>query len=688
MFNRGNHSRIMRLPAIALLLLCLMSGTVLPGMKAYAAGGTPWEDSSIRGDFPSEDTLDLKDDFYLAVNRPFLMERKTDPETGIASAWDDVNVLSESRLQGIATDPALTGNAAALVRHTYAMLMDYDTRNALGIAPGLPYLQAAASIGSIADAAGYEADPERNLSGLTMVRFAAGRPAAGTDRRPVVLARASLSLKDPAEYTATSPAGAKLRAYQEQAAACILERAGFSEEEIRTILKDCMEWETLLASHCRPDVSLKASAGNGAELLTAAQVRELAPDYPLEAVLEAWGFPENQNYLVPDPGYLSYLGTVYDEDHWEGIRAYYLVHTALSLVTDLDETVLKEVREADEAVYGPSAEKTRSETAMLLTRSWLPEALQCAYAENYLTDEERDGIRALVRRILDSYEEIIRQQDWMSRGAKKEAIRKLDRMTIHAVMPEQLPDQSALKEKAFAAATVVQLHQILRLDAVRRQAQLVETGQDPEQWDLSVEPVSEANAWYSATDNTIHIPGGILEGIYYAPDQTVEQRLGGIGSIIGHEVSHAFDPSGAAYNADGKLSVWWNAADRQRFHERAQKIIRYYNGMIPDRDFGPENGSRICAEAIADLGGMKCTLQIAETIPGFDYNQYFCTYAGLFARKSTREAEWTAMMTQSYPLDYLRCNTVVQQFEEFYTTYGISEGDGMYLAPEGRIGMW
>ncbi len=217
-----------------------------------------------------------------------------------------------------------------------------------------------------------------------------------------------------------------------------------------------------------------------------------------------------------------------------------------------------------------------------------------------------------------------------------------------------------------------------------KQAETVNQPVDRTEW---IAAPQDVNAYYYPLDNSINIPAGILGGIFYNDQMPREEKLGHIGTMVAHEISHAFDTSGRQYDETGNLRNWWTEDDYRRFHERAQKLVDYYNGFEPIQGFRVR-GAMLDTEAIADLAGVKCMLRIAADEADFDYDLFFRTIASNWRCLTSRETEAYCIEQDSHPLAYLRTNAVVVQFEEFHRTYGTKEGDGMYLAPQYRLEVW
>ena len=157
--------------------------------------------------------------------------------------------------------------------------------------------------------------------------------------------------------------------------------------------------------------------------------------------------------------------------------------------------------------------------------------------------------------------------------------------------------------------------------------------------------------------------------------------------IVGHEITHAFDRSGAMTDKNGNMVQWWTDGEMAAFMEKNRKLADYFSAIHPWEGVS-WNGDTKTGEACADMGGMKCMLMLAKEKEDFDYDLFFRSYAECHLLKLTPEYAMAAKFPDVHPLNYLRVNTVLQQFDEFLDFYGIKEGDGMYLAPEDRVNIW
>ena len=309
----------------------------------------------------------------------------------------------------------------------------------------------------------------------------------------------------------------------------------------------------------------------------------------------------------------------------------------------------------------------------------------CAYMEKYgYANSER--IASFCREVIDTYREMLRQTEWLSDETKEKAIEKLDKMDIRVIYPDKWEDDSMVritpkKEGGSYAKAQEEFVRTLR----DFEQELYAKPADPELW---ITDILQSNAAYVFGENAFYIYAGYLGEEIYRSDMTIEELYGGLGHTIAHEISHAFDPKGALYDADGNMADWWTPEDKDAFRERTKKLIAWYDSVTAFDDGTACSGTLWQAEAVADMAGLKCLLKMAGKTEGFDYDRFFRADAAFWRRLDTLPKAQMITLRDSHPLHYLRGNATMQQFDEFLETYDIQPGDGMYLAPEDRITVW
>ena len=194
------------------------------------------------------------------------------------------------------------------------------------------------------------------------------------------------------------------------------------------------------------------------------------------------------------------------------------------------------------------------------------------------------------------------------------------------------------------------------------------------------------NAYNNIGSNSMVILQGLIEGDVFGKEESKEGELAVLGMIVGHEISHAFDVTGANYDKNGEYKNWWTAEDKIAFQNKTKKITEYFNSIEVLRGVHC-NGARNNGEASSDMGGIRVALHLAKKIDNFNYDKFFTEFAKAWLRTISLD-NMMDYVEDEHPLSYLRVNVTLSQFDEFIDTYNIKPGDGMYIAPSNRIAIW
>ncbi|BDP45616.1 hypothetical protein EfmJHP9_04860 [Enterococcus faecium] len=206
---------------------------------------------------------------------------------------------------------------------------------------------------------------------------------------------------------------------------------------------------------------------------------------------------------------------------------------------------------------------------------------------------------------------------------------------------------------------------------------------DRSEWEMSADTV---NAYYHPFRNVIVFPAAILQAPFYSLEQSSSANYGGIGAVIAHEISHAFDNNGALFDEYGNLNNWWTEEDLTQFQNKAQAMIEEFDGL-PFAD-GKVNGKLTVSENIADAGGLSCALEAAKTESDLSIEEFFVNWATIWRTKAKKEYQQLLLQIDVHAPAKLRANVQPKNLDEFYETFGITEQDAMYLAPEKRVRIW
>lgn len=651
--------------------------------QTQTGGGIPWIDSNLKDNITANMELSPKEDFHLYVNHQWLLENEIPEGYTLAGPFLDVYMDTTQKAQALLEDETIEGHEAALCRELYQTWLDWDQRNALGMEPVMERVKDIQSIQSIEELSAFLCDEERSRNVPAFLGCVNSADYNDASSYVVNVVNEGLLLEDSAEYEKRTEQGERYEKAYRELGAVMLKKAGFSQEEAEMVLEQTLELETELAGGIltmeelmSPDVYERVN-----NVYTMEELKSLCSHYPLTEIIQSMGYGNGERLSVAQPEYFTILDGLYNEENLEKIKSYMLFNYLTSMASRLDQEAFDAQIQFANTVEGSTGRLPDEEYAFWVVMKYLTQPLSRAYIEKYDASKEKQDIVRMCEEIIGMYRRMLENQEWMSEETRQMALEKLDNIKINAVYPDEWEDYSGLSIEGVSL--IEALNAIGDFETARdwkRTNQKV----DRDEWNINT---LESNACYIPQNNSINIFLGILGSEFYREDMTEEQLYGGIGSVIGHEISHAFDTSGAQFDKEGNLSNWWTDEDLAAFQERADRLIAYYDGITAYGGYQVP-GKNIQTEAIADMAGTKCILMIAEEKEGFDYDSFFRQYASLWKELSSPEREYSNLNQDPHPLNYLRTNVTLQQYEEFYETYDIQPGDTMYLAPEDRVAVW
>ncbi len=416
------------------------------------------------------------------------------------------------------------------------------------------------------------------------------------------------------------------------------------------------------------------------------------PNIPiLETLEKVDGYTAMDRYLIPEPTALERLNALYTEENLPLMRDYLILHGIFQMAEALDWESYALVVDCQEMISGGApVEMSREDYSesevyadLKINLGW---PVSKFYVEKHTNPEDKARISTLVDEIVTAYYGIIEDAGFISDKTRAGAVAKLDSMVRNVLYPDSWEPYSfedvnfASKEEGgrlWEAWRAIKKHEHQKsvAEAVRPSDRTI--------WDLL--PL-EGNCGYTPGANSFTIKAAFAQAPNYRPDMSDEELYAYMGPAIAHEISHAFDAYGAKYDKDGNITDWWTEADYAAFNEKNENLAAYFNAMHPweGQNF---NGEAMVGEACADMAALKCMLRIAAGKPDFDYDRFFRAYADRCATRETLDMAM-ARLEDEHPMNYLRINTNLQQYDEFLDFYGITEGDNMYLAPEDRVAIW
>ncbi len=627
-----------------------------------------------------------KDDFYAAVNKEAL-DSSVIPEGQMNSGtlYDMMN--DDSRVSGIIEEAAKEkhqkGSPEQKIGDFYNNILDWDARNAAGITPVKPYLEAIDGAQTLDEVLAVADRMKRELYQAGLRTFGLTIDAKDSNRYIVTFSSIAPSLsKDIYEKDGGKEKDAFLKYLK-----ALLVLGGYAEEDAERQAKLYWEADRVLAA-AKLEQQDYGNVEKIYNIFTFSELKEMFPKAGLDSAYAISGLAESSQILVSDVGLLKAAAPYFSEEHVDYLKT----RLRIELLAGFGGTLNREFQDAAETyqqeLLGTSGSITDEYRASQIVQQQFGAEIGRVYAEKYFSPEAKADVEEMVHEFLEIYEQRIRGLDWMSEATKEKAVEKLHSMSIKVGYPDDddwddsmdAVDIKSVAEGGSYFANMVEIARVTREYLIDMQGKPV----DKSIWAMNVYTV---NACYIAQFNEIVFPAGILRAPMYDVNNTREQNLGGIGYIIAHEITHAFDNNGAKFGKDGNAEDWWTAEDYAAFQKLCSRVVAHYDGAEGSNGVACK-GELTLSENIADLGAAACVTEAAKRMENPDFKQLFETMARSWESTATRSTRQYVAQVDVHAPDKLRVNRVLVNLPEFYEAFDIGPGDGMYVAPEDRVLIW
>ena len=407
-------------------------------------------------------------------------------------------------------------------------------------------------------------------------------------------------------------------------------------------------------------------------------------------MLQQMGYEDVEQICARYPERLQALAAQLNEASLENIRDYLYTKVIVEAAPYLSEAFTQARFDLNYVLYGtyPVNLDTQAVSAVM---NDMTDYVSQLYMETYGNDDTVADVRAMCEEIRDAFRTRIEALDWMSDATKEMALRKLEAMDFYIGGPDAANDASALDEAEILApedgGSYFSNAMAIRKAELAADSQLGSMPVNVEQYAWQGIGAIADNWFYEWEVNAVVLPMAGLQAPMYDPTASEEENLAALGWFIAHEITHAFDSTGANYDETGSLSNWWTEADRAQFDALCEEVVVYYDGWECAPGIATDGGLTL-RENISDLGAMSCLMDIAATQPDFDYEAFFEKMARILV--ATYSREWLAYVAVADPHSAggVRVNRLLSSCDAFYDTYDVQPGDGMYVAPEDRVGIW
>jgi putative endopeptidase len=579
--------------------------------------------------------------------------------------------------------------------NVYKTYMDTISRNKQGIEPLKPYLAKINNVKNVADIYKLMTEMEPK-GGIGFFGVGIGADAKDSNKNVVYLGTGALGLPDREYYVSDDKDSKEKREKYALHVARMLEFIGEKPTDAKADADHILALEIAMAKPRFDRVEMRDNRKTY-NPMTVVELQKLTPSMNWKTYLDGIGITNLESIVVMQPKYVNALEALLKNTNIEDLKAYMrwtLLRSAAGLLSNDLERANWEFY--SKTLQGAIKERPRHERALQVVNRTVGEALGKLYVEQKFPAEAKDKAKKMIQNVILAYETRINNLAWMSDETKKKAIEKLKKITIKIGYPDKWKDYSKLEIKSIEnGGNYFENMQNVSSWNFQKDLEDLKKPVDKTTWGMSPQTV---NAYYNPSYNEIVFPAAILQPPFYNYKADEAVNYGGIGAVIGHEISHGFDDSGARYNADGNLVDWWTENDLKQFTALGGALADQYSALEPLPGTHVD-GKFTLGENIGDLGGVNAAydgLQLylkqnpnQKKIDGYTPEQrFFISWATVWRSKMRDEAIKNQVKTDPHSPGMYRAYVPLTNVDVFYKAFDIKPGDKLYVVPEKRVKIW
>ncbi len=649
--------------------------------------------------------MDLKtrpnDDFHRFVNGKWLDKTQIPADRTRWGSFDelrkntdeDVMSLLKEAMNNKNIDPkSETGKVVSL----YKSILDTVSRNKIGLKPLQNYLEDIDKVQNTNDLMNLisKVYPEASVGFFGAF---VGTDAKNSNRNVVSVGIGSVGLPDREYYVSDSKDNQEKREkYLAHLAKMFSKFLNYTNSEAQIHAQKILALETALIKPTLDRVE-RRDRRKTYNPMSIADLQKLFPENNWDTYFSKMGIKKLDSVIVSQPKYLTELDKILKEnkvDEWKAYMKWTILRgMANRLSTELEKANWEFY---DKTLTGAIKQRPIEERALAVVNGSLGEALGKLYIAKKFPKEAKEKAKEMIANVFKAYENRINNLPWMSAETKKNALIKLNKFRVKIGYPDKWKDYSGL-ELLSPDAGGTYFENAIALSKWNSKENIAKLYKpvDKEEWGMSPQTV---NAYYNATNNEIVFPAAILQPPFYDYKADDAVNYGGIGGVIGHEISHGFDDSGSRYNAEGNLKNWWTDEDLKSFNSLGGALADQYSTLQPLPGIYVD-GKFTLGENIGDLGGINAAfdgLQISfkekgrpKKIDGFTPEQrFFISWGTIWRSKIRDEALKNYVKTDPHSPGMYRAYVPLQNINYFYKAFDIKKGDKMFIEEKNRVKIW
>jgi len=631
------------------------------------------------------ENIRIQDDLYTYVNQETI-DKLVIPDDkpyagGFAELADGVEKIMMDEFATMTESRVYPNEYIKRACQLYAIAKDAERKEKDGIAPAMKYLALLDEVKTVEDF--NRLYKTLSLKGIpTPINVGVETDMKNTKQHLVYIQGAGVILPDASYYKPEMEAQkTQILGIWASVAKAVMAKTDLSPEAQEQYVNDALAFDAILGGLVKTSEEWSRYVEMYNPMDTA-KVSEMLSTIDFGGILKDMFGQIPETVVVTEPRYFGEFAKVFNAENLEIYKHWAYVTGLLKVCNFLSEELRDMGGMYMRALTGVAKMQSIEKFAYNLASGMYSDPVGIYYGEKYFGEEAKKDITEIVYQIIDTYKERIKTNDILGDESKEKAILKLSKMGVKMGYPDKaraIYDKLVFNTDDSLFDIMLSLKEIRELDMLSK----LDKPTEPENWAM---PGHMVNACYDPFVNDITFPAAILQAPFYSLKQTRSENLGGIGGVIGHEISHAFDSNGAKCDENGNINDWWTEDDFKRFDAKVQKMIEQFDGI--ELPWGKVNGAFIVSENMADNGGMSVTLDIMSRTEGVSYEEYFCNWARVWCEKAREEYLKMILAVDVHGPCILRANMPPRNFAEWYKTFDVKDTDQMYLPEDKRIVIW
>ncbi|WGI36664.1 M13 family metallopeptidase [Mesomycoplasma lagogenitalium] len=630
----------------------------------------------------------IKDDFYEYINEQWLKTAKIPDDRSSIGSFVEMDLELEKLLKGLVSkwhqDNSSIPNDPLIHEYVkfYSMILNTKKRDELGWEPVRNFLSKIENLKNFSQIQNANKDFWINYNFLPF-SLSIDEDFANSERRIVWISEDSTILPSTKTYENQEEKERLLTVWKNMVKELLLSY-GKNEQESEKIIQNSIQFDELYKNY----VLTPEEAADYVSLYNLKQrneVNKYSKNFNFLEIIDRFVGQEVTEVSILNERFFKNFDLIFSEENFEKYKDLLFVKNLLSTTTFLTEQIREVANKFSKAVTSIEKTRTLEDFAYDKTNTFFSMPLGMFYAKEYFGENSKKNIEHMIENMVKVYTKRLSENDWLSKETIEKAIAKISKLKFMIGYPEIIrPYYNKFKVLGYEQGGNLFTNALKFSEEISKyKISLYHKDEDKRYWSMSP---AQINAYYHPIKNQMVFPAAILNFPFYKYDRCSSANYGGIGAVIAHEISHAFDNNGSQFDENGQLNNWWTEKDKSEFLKRTEAVIKLYDQR--ETEFGKVNGKLTVSENIADLGGFECALEAAKMEKDFNPEELFKSWATIWRSIYREGAAKRQLETDVHSPTKIRANVVLANNELFAQTYEITENDKMYIPKENKVKIW